>query len=73
MAGAIIPSAPTTKHIPGSMDFLRTCRVVFPPLPNAEQMLVKMKEVANALEATASKCPCDGAFKGPITGQLQRF
>lgn len=40
-------------------------------LPSAEerqQIATKMLEVANVLESTGWKCPCDGAFKGQFRG-----
>lgn len=41
-----------------------------PSAAEREQIVVKMKEVANALEATAWNCPCDGAFKGQFRGSF---
>ncbi|MCX6910058.1 MAG: hypothetical protein NTY01_18725 [Verrucomicrobia bacterium] len=43
-------------------------------LPSAserEQIVDKMKKVADALEATDWKCPCDGAFKGRSRGAFK--
>ncbi len=43
-------------------------------LPEADerrQVVAKMKEVAEALEANAWKCPCDGAFKGQTRGDFR--
>ena len=43
-------------------------------IPSAEerrQIAGKMREVSNALESTAWKCPCDGAFKGQFRGGFQ--
>lgn len=42
--------------------------------PTAEErkrIADKMKEVADVLESTAWKCPCDGAFKGQFRGGFQ--
>lgn len=36
-----------------------------------KQIVKRMREVANVLEATAWKCPCDGAFKGQFRGAFQ--
>lgn len=33
----------------------------------------KMREVAEALQATDWKCPCDGAFRGQFRGDLKMF
>ncbi len=43
-------------------------------IPTAEerqQVVNKLQEVANVLEATAWKCPCDGAFTGQFRGTFQ--
>ena len=43
-------------------------------LPSAAeraQIVDKMKQIANALESTGWKCPCDGAFKGQFRGGFQ--
>ena len=42
-----------------------------PSAGEREQIVDKMKEVANALEAADWKCPCDGAFKGQSRGAFQ--
>lgn len=44
-----------------------------PDRAEKEQIVAKMKEVANALEATGWKCPCDGAFKGQFRGSFQGY
>jgi general stress protein 26 len=36
-----------------------------------KQIAAKVKEVAEVLETTAWKCPCDGAFKGDFRGGFQ--
>lgn len=36
-----------------------------------KQIAEKMKEVADVLEKTAWRCPCDGAFKGQFRGGFQ--
>ena len=36
-----------------------------------QQIASKMKEVADVLEATAWRCPCEGAFKGQFRGGFQ--
>jgi hypothetical protein len=43
-------------------------------IPSAEErppIAKKMQEVANVLESTAWKCPCDGAFQGQFRGGFQ--
>ena len=36
-----------------------------------QEIVGKVREVANALEANGWKCPCDGAFKGQFRGQFK--
>ena len=36
-----------------------------------KQIAAKMREVADVLETTAWKCPCDGAFRGQFRGAFQ--
>lgn len=42
-----------------------------PTLNERKPIVEKMKQVADALEATAWKCPCDGAFRGQFRGAFQ--
>ena len=42
------------------------------PTPDQRRQVVdKMAEVANALEATNWRCPCDGAFRGQFRGHFK--
>ena len=45
-------------------------------IPTADErqtVVAKMKEVAEALEKSEWKCPCDGAFRGQFRGDFQLF
>ncbi len=42
-----------------------------PTAEEREQIVGKMKEVADVLESVAWKCPCDGAFKGQFRGAFK--
>jgi len=45
-------------------------------IPSAQErreVVEKMREVGEALEALAWKCPCDGAFKGQSRGDFKSF
>jgi hypothetical protein len=52
------------------------CKSGLPSDAERQQIVQKMQEVANVLESTGWKCPCDGAFKndfrGGFTGHLFR-
>lgn len=69
-----------TCHYPLSSDdqahpwFLGLHAYLKSGLPTAaerQQIVAKVKEVANALEATHWRIPCDGAFKGEFRGGFQ--
>ena len=47
------------------------CMSGLPSEPERKQIVQKMQEVANVLESTGWKCPCDGAFKGDFRGGFQ--
>ncbi len=42
-----------------------------PPAEERRKIAAKMMEIADALETTGWKCPCDGAFKGQFRGGFQ--
>ena len=42
-----------------------------PSSEERDQIAKKMREVADVLEATGWKCPCDGAFKGDFRGSFK--
>ncbi len=46
------------------------CMSSIPSEQERSQIISKMKEVSNALEANDWKCPCDGAFKGDFRGSF---
>lgn len=41
------------------------------PKPEREKARAKMKEVADAIEANNLDCPCDGRFKGHVSGSFR--
>jgi len=43
-----------------------------PTAAEREQVVAKMCEVANVLESTGWRCPCDGAFRGQFRGDFHR-
>ena len=47
------------------------CRSGIPSKEERQQVVAKMVEVANVLESTGWRCPCDGAFKGDFRGGFQ--
>ena len=44
-----------------------------PSVQERREVVEKMREVGEALEALAWKCPCDGAFKGQSRGDFKSF
>ena len=47
------------------------CMSGIPSDAERKQIVHKMREVADVLEATGWKCPCDGAFKGAVSRRFQ--
>jgi hypothetical protein len=47
------------------------CMSGLPSAAERQRIVEKMKEVAETLEATGWRCPCDGAFKGQFRGSFQ--
>ena len=43
-----------------------------PQEDDRKHIVAKMREVADALEATGWRCPCDGAFKGEFRGEFKK-
>ena len=43
-----------------------------PQVDERKVIVAKMREVADALEATGWRCPCDGAFKGQFRGEFKK-
>ncbi|MEI7731069.1 MAG: hypothetical protein WCO56_15945 [Verrucomicrobiota bacterium] len=56
---------------PWFYGFHAYCLSDLPTAAERQQIAAKMQEVANVLESTGWKCPCDGAFKGDFRGGFQ--